>query len=118
MLNHLWVKRSIKKISQKLGTSAQCKRRELVEIHNQRILTVGFDDIRLSDIMWLAPLFKRYGYTATFNKILYGKESAYEKIQIKKLIVEGHEIGCHTILHQQYPFFSPLCNGQDPDAPD
>lgn len=111
--NHLWVKRNEGVLS---ALSRQFHQN--IDLNNTRFLTVGFDDIRLSDTGWLAPLFKKYGYTATFNKILYGSESVYEKKILKKLILEGHEIGCHTLLHEQYPYFSPLCNGQDPNNPD
>lgn len=84
----------------------------------ERILTVGFDDIRLSDLLWVAPLFKKYNARATFNKIFYGYELGIELRNIRKLVKEGHEIGCHTILHEQYIYFDPLFNGQDPQKPD
>lgn len=89
-----------------------------LEVECDRILTVGFDDLRLSDILWVEPLFEKFGYKATFDKILYGKETYFELHSVRKLANHGHEIGNHTLLHYGYPFFSPLFNGQDPSCPD
>lgn len=125
----LWVKHQLAHIDEKSYVFSDCNLEErkeescenckvIQEIKYDRVLSVGFDDIRLSDLMWLAPLFNKFGYSTTFNKIVYGHETKYEVKSIKYLLKHGHEIGCHTLLHEQYPYFSPLYNGYDPNKPD
>ena len=116
-LSYLWVKHHLKECGkyQDKSLNVSCDKKEVTHI---RYLSVGFDDLRLADVQWLAPLFEKFGYRTTFNKILYAKDSRYERKQVRKLISHGNEIGCHTIQHEQYPYFSPLFNGQDPHNDD
>ncbi len=81
-----------------------------------RFLMVGVDDFRPTDLQWVMPLFERYGYRATFNGIASG--SYKEMFFVKRAEKFGHEIGDHTFMHEQYPYFSPLYNGYDPSKPD
>lgn len=81
-----------------------------------RYLMLGFDDGRRSDVEWLMPLLEKYGFCATFNVIAEGRYT--ERLFIDRAIRGGHEIGDHTFFHEQYPYFSPLYNGYDPNNPD
>lgn len=85
-------------------------------LSQDRFLMLGFDDARCTDIEWLMPLLEKYGFRATFNIIFEGKYS--ERLFIDRAYKGGHEIGDHTFLHEQYPYFSPLYNGYDPNNPD
>lgn len=84
----------------------------------KRFLTCGFDDFRPSDFSWVSPLFSKYDYRATFNKINHKFPDQEELEKINKLLKQGHEIGDHTILHEMLIYYSPLFNGQDPKQPD
>lgn len=81
-----------------------------------RFLMVGVDDFRPTDLQWVMPLFEQYGYRVTFNGIATG--SYRERFFIRRAEKYGHEIGDHTFMHEQYPYFSPLFNGYDPSNPD
>ena len=81
-----------------------------------RFLMVGFDDFSPTDITWVMPLFEKYGYATTFNCIATG--SYRERLFVRRAQKKGHEIGDHTFFHEQYPYFSPLYNGYDPQHPD
>ena len=79
---------------------------------SKRYICWGFDDGRLTDFEWVAPLFSKYGFKATFN-IINSRTPTDEFINnVKGLISQGHEIGDHTILHKTYMYNSPLFNGQ------
>lgn len=85
----------------------------------KRYLAIGFDDFRNSDFSMILPLFEKYGYRATFNKVIWGSDlSKDDKTQIDNLLYGGHELGDHTFLHQVYLYSDPLCNGQDPSNPE
>ncbi len=86
-------------------------------IHPQdRYVMLGFDDARPSDIKWVMPLLEKYNFRATFNVIAEG--DYLERLFVERAQQGGHEIGDHTFMHEQYPYFSPLYNGYDPAHPD
>ena len=85
-------------------------------LSQDRYVTLGVDDSRPSDIQWVMPLLEKYGFRATFNIIAEGNVS--ERLFVQRAQKGGHEIGDHTFLHEQYPYFSPLYNGYDPNRPD
>jgi len=80
----------------------------------KRYLAVAFDDFRVSDFSWLIPLFNKYGFKTTFNRVNYGIPTDADFNKYSAVINGGHEIGDHTITHQMYPYYSPLFNGQNP----
>lgn len=85
----------------------------------KRFLAIGFDDFRESDFAWVIPLFEKYGFRATFNKIIWTESlSEEEKAEIDNVVMGGHELGDHTIQHRVNLFMDPLCNGQDPREPE
>ena len=89
------------------------------QINNKkRYLAVSFDDLSDSDISWVIPLFNKYGFKSTFNRINYGVPNDLDISRYSAIINGGHEIGDHTITHQMYPFYSPLFNGQNPNSLD
>ena len=84
-----------------------------------RYVAIGFDDFRITDFSRIIPLFERYGYKATFNKIIWNSKPTWiEKLQIKRILLGGHEIGDHTIMHSKYIFDEPMFNGQNPEHPE
>lgn len=80
----------------------------------KKYLAVCFDDLRDSDTSWVIPLFNKYGFRSTFNRINAGIPVAEDITKYAAVVLGGHEPGDHTITHQMYPFYSPLFNGQDP----
>lgn len=95
--------------------------------NEKRYLAIGFDDFRDSDFSLIIPLLEKYDARATFNRItgwhLRSGGSGYwltdaEKNQISSVVYGGHELGDHTIMHLNFLFTDPLCNGQDPEDPD
>lgn len=86
---------------------------------NSRFLSIGFDDFRISDFSRIIPLFEKYGFKATFNRITWNSKLTWlEKLQIKRVLKGGHEIGDHTIMHSKFIFDEPLFNGQNPNCPE
>lgn len=82
-------------------------------------LAIGFDDFRITDFSRVIPLFEKYGFKATFNKItLNSKTTWIEKLQIRRVLLGGHEIGDHTIMHSKFIFDEPMFNGQNPEHPE
>lgn len=87
--------------------------------YHGRYVAIGFDDFRASDFKLVAPLFKKYGAKATFNRPAWRADwTETELDQIRRLEADGHEIGDHTWFHWNGPFDDPLMNGQDPAHPD
>lgn len=95
--------------------------------NEKRYLAIGFDDFRASDFSLIIPLLEKYDFRATFNRItawpMRFNDASYwmtdaEKNQINSVVYGGHELGDHTILHLNFLFTDPLCNGQDPENPD
>lgn len=86
--------------------------------NKKRYLAVAFDDLRETDLSWVIPLFNKYGFKSTFNRVNYGVPTTLDMNKYSAIINGGHEIGDHTITHQMYPFYSPLFNGQNPDSLD
>lgn len=85
----------------------------------KRFMCVGFDDFRETDFNTIMPLFEKYGFVATFNKIARNTQLvADDKKKLNQLITGGHELGDHSWLHQCFPFADPMFNGQDPSNPD
>lgn len=83
-----------------------------------RYIAFGFDDFRPTDFSWVAPLFSKYGFHATFNRINRDDRSLARQREIRNMVNSRHEIGEHSIMHEQYIWLSPLFNGQDPSSPD
>lgn len=84
----------------------------------KRYIAFGFDDFRATDFSWVAPLFNKYGFHATFNRINRDQRTTAAIRQINNVVNARHEIGDHSILHEQFVWMSPLFNGQDPQSPD
>ena len=85
----------------------------------KRFMCVGFDDFRETDFNTIMPLFEKYGFVATFNRIARDvKLSADDKKKLNQLITGGHELGDHSWLHECFAFADPMFNGQDPSSPD
>lgn len=85
----------------------------------RRYVAIGFDDFRITDFSRIIPLFEKYGFKATFNKIIWNSKPTWiEKLQIKRVLLGGHEIGDHTIMHSKYIFDEPMFNGQNPENPE
>ena len=84
-----------------------------------RYLSIGFDDFRNSDFNMVIPLFKKYGATATFNRIAWnGTLSAEDISKINQVLSNGNELGDHTFFHCNYIYTDALCNGQNPEDVD
>lgn len=87
--------------------------------YDERYVAIGFDDFRASDFSMVAPLFRKFGARATFNRPAWKADwSAEELEKIRLLEADGHEIGDHTWFHWNGPFDDPLINGQDPAHPE
>lgn len=86
--------------------------------NKKRFLAVSFDDFRPTDESWVIPLFNKYGFKSTFNRINNGVPTANDVKRVSAVILGGHEIGDHTITHQMYVYYSPLFNGQNPNSPE
>lgn len=84
----------------------------------KRYIAFGFDDFRASDFSWVIPLFNKYGFHATFNRINRDARTQVNQKQLWNVINSRHEIGEHSIMHEQYVWLSPLFNGQNPSSPD
>ena len=85
----------------------------------KRFLSIGFDDLRTSDINMIMPLFEKYRARATFNKVYNNSESSpSEKFRTERVFMGDHELGDHTFLHYSFPYFDPLWNGQNPSSLD
>ena len=86
---------------------------------SKRYLAIGFDDFRQSDFDMVIPLFKKYGATATFNRIAWSSEFSKEDLwKINRVLNNGNELGDHTFFHCCYIYMDPLFNGQNPDFPE
>ena len=85
----------------------------------KRYLAIGFDDFRDSDFDMVIPLFKKYGATATFNRIAWNADFSKEDLwRINQVFNNGNELGDHTFFHCNYIYTDALCNGQNPDFPE
>ena len=78
------------------------------------LVVLTFDDGNKSDFTYVAPLLKRYGFSATFYvteglNVLTDKERRLTWEEIKKLHEDGFEIGNHTGKH---PNIIPLSKEQ------
>lgn len=84
----------------------------------KRYLCCGFDDFRNTDFEWVIPLFEKYGFKATFNRIHNDLELAEKNIDdinnVNNVVFGNHELGDHTVYHTLYPFSCPQWNGQNP----
>lgn len=85
-------------------------------------MSVGFDDFRDADFSIYMPLFEKYGFKSTFDRVarLSNLNDVDEltntyKIQIDNLIKGRHELGDHSWYHYHFPFTEALFNGQDPN---
>jgi len=85
---------------------------------NKRYLACGFDDFRSSDVSWVSPLFEKYGFSATFNRINSSLPTKNNILDIYDVFSKNHEFGDHSILHEMFIYYSPLWNGQDPASPE
>ena len=76
-----------------------------------RLVVLTFDDGNKSDITYVAPLLKRYGFSATFyiTEGLGSRERRLTWEEIKRLHEDGFEIGNHTGSH---PNIIPLSKEQ------
>jgi len=79
------------------------KNENLLPIPN-RLIVLTFDDGNKSDITYVAPLLKRYGFGATFYVTdgfgrADNKERRLSWEEIKSLHEDGFEIGNHTGSH-------------------
>lgn len=83
---------------------------------NKRYLICGFDDFRDTDVNWVSPLFAKYGFRCTFNKINYGEPTQGDINNMYNVLMNGHEVGDHTIMHQMLVYYSPYFNGQNPNS--
>lgn len=63
----------------------------------QAALSLTFDDARLSNVDVGLDLFRPYGVRVTFYVLPSGVEERLE--QWRQAVVDGHEIGNHTVLH-------------------
>ncbi|MGN0739624.1 MAG: polysaccharide deacetylase family protein [Treponema sp.] len=87
-----------------------------VHTPQKRYLALGFDDFRQSDFDMVIPLLKKYGATATFNRIAWNADpSKKDLLRINEVLKNGNELGDHTWFHCNYIFTDALCNGQNPD---
>ena len=85
----------------------------------KRYMSIGFDDLRNSDLNMIMPLFEKYRGKATFNKVSQTSNVNQNDIAgIKRVELGNHELGDHTFFHYAFPYFDPLFNGQDPTNPD
>lgn len=86
----------------------------------KRYLAIAFDDFRQSDFNMVMPLFEKYGYNATFNRVIHSDEDLSEesKNRLDCIVFGGHELGDHTILHYAFPYEDALFNGQNPASVD
>jgi len=84
----------------------------------ERIVSIGFDDFRDSDFSLVAPLFRAYGATATFNVPHNPEYAAHIVDGVRILEAQGHEIGDHTWYHWNGLFDDPRMNGQNPASPE
>jgi peptidoglycan/xylan/chitin deacetylase (PgdA/CDA1 family) len=80
-------------------------REVMSEIHNDPVISFTFDDFPRSALLCAAPLMDRYGARATYYASLgrAGQESSVGRLfkyeDLRTLIAEEHEIGCHTLSH-------------------
>lgn len=88
--------------------------------NDKRFVAIGFDDFRSSDFSSIIPMFDRFGFRATFNRITFWGSLAEDDRQVisDHFFSGTHEMGDHTFRHFSFPFNEPLFNGQDPAAPD
>ena len=84
----------------------------------KRFVAIGFDDFRDSDFSVIQPIFEKYGFTATFNRIAQESVSNSDKQKVNSTLYGGHELGDHTFMHYKFPYDEPMFNGQDPSNPD
>ena len=47
---------------------------------DRRYLAIGFDDFRITDFSIVIPLFEKYGFKATFNKITLNSKTTWIEI--------------------------------------
>jgi len=86
-----------------LGSYASAKCQELLPIPD-RLVVLTFDDGTKSDIDYVAPLLKRYGFGASFYvtdglRDIKGEDDSLTWDDIRKLNDMGFEIGNHTETH-------------------
>lgn len=98
------MKRSIPALAMVFVTIALALHSTAVEPVPERLVVLTFDDSVASQVTYVAPLLKKYGFGATFF-ITEGFEFAVDKEhymtwdQIKALNADGFEIGNHTRKH-------------------
>jgi len=62
-------------------------------------IALTYDDGLSSHINTVAPMLKQYKFKATFYPTVSSPSLTYEKDKWKKLAVDGHELGNHTVYH-------------------
>ena len=86
-----------------LGGFASLRCAELLPIPDG-LVVLNFDDGTKTDITYVAPVLKRYGFGATFYvteglRSIKGNDDALSWDDIRKLSDEGFEVGNHTVTH-------------------
>lgn len=85
------------------------------------LVSISFDDGWVSAYNMLIPKLDKYGYKATHFIITgYMDKPGYQADyithkQVKKLLAAGHEIGSHTLLHEDLTVMSDAYLGQNMD---
>ena len=62
-------------------------------------IALTYDDGLPSHVNTAAPALKQYGFNATFYPTLSSPSLTDEKEKWAKLVVDGHELGNHTVYH-------------------
>lgn len=62
-------------------------------------VALSFDDRFIEEWYRLRPLFKKYNARATFYITQFDSLTTQEKLLLKELAEDGHEIACHGAIH-------------------
>lgn len=62
-------------------------------------IALTYDDGLSSHVNTAAPALKQYGFKATFYPTLSSPSLIDEKEKWRKLVIDGHELGNHTVYH-------------------
>ena len=65
----------------------------------QAAIALTYDDGLLSHVNTAAPALNQYGFKATFYTTLSSPSLIDEKEKWKQLVIDGHELGNHTVYH-------------------
>jgi peptidoglycan/xylan/chitin deacetylase (PgdA/CDA1 family) len=85
-----------------VNLAAVASRGAIPETYNPKVVILNFDDNRKTQFIEAKPILDKYGFKATFYvvcKYLDNKKGYMNWTQLETLYKEGHDIGSHTMNH-------------------